>query len=176
MVDQNDSPEQEPLISRAPTPQDLSDLCKILNESQTRYIVVGGLAIRGAGYLRETMDVDFVIDPSVENVAKVYKALETLPDQAVLELEPHEVAEYTVVRIGDEITIDLMASAGGYDYEAVSEGQIIREVNGVSIPFASPKMLYKMKELTHREKDRGDLQFLRENYAEEIFGDQADPA
>jgi hypothetical protein len=27
-----------------------------------------------------------------------------------------------------------------------------------------------MKEKTHREKDRADLQFLRENHAEEIFG------
>jgi len=120
------------------------------------------------------MDVDFVVDPAEENIVKVYQALETLPDQAVLGLEPHEVAEYTVVRVNDEITANLMASAGGYEYEAVSEGQIIREINGVPIPFASPKMLYKMKELTYREKDRGDLQFLRENYAEEIFGDESD--
>ncbi len=176
MVDQSDSPEEEPLVSRQPSPRDLSDLCRILNGSNARYIVVGGFAIRGAGYLRETMDVDFVVDPSVENVAKVYKALESLPDKAVLELEPHEVAKYTVVRVGDEITVDLMASAGGYDYEAVSEGQIIREINGVPIPFASPKMLYKMKELTYREKDRGDLQFLRENYAEEIFGYPENPS
>ena len=27
-----------------------------------------------------------------------------------------------------------------------------------------------MKEKTYREKDRADFQFLRENYAEEIFG------
>jgi len=32
------------------------------------------------------------------------------------------------------------------------------------------RLLYRMKEKTHREKDRADLQFLRENYAEEIFG------
>ena len=43
-------------------------------------------------------------------------------------------------------------------------------VDGIPIPFASPRLLYRMKEKTHREKDRADLQFLRENYAEEIFG------
>ena len=68
---------------------------------------------------------------------------------------------------------DPLRTADGLQ-RALTEGQIIREVNGVPIPFASPKMLYKMKELTHREKDRGDLQFLRENYAEEIFGDESD--
>lgn len=175
MDQENDAPQQG-LEPRAPTLDDLSNICGILNDLGASYIVIGGWSVIGLGYPRATMDVDFVIDPSVENVAKVYKALETLPDKAVLELEPHEVAEYTVVRVGDEITVDLMASAGGYDYEAVSEGQIIREINGVPIPFASPKMLYKMKELTYREKDRGDLQFLRENYAAEIFGDPENPS
>lgn len=168
MVDEGNSSEEEPLVSRAPRAEDLSMICRRLNELGAKYIVVGGLAIRGAGYLRETGDMDFVVKPSEENVTKVYQALECLPDKAVLELEPHEVAEYTVVRVGDEITVDLMASAGGYSYEEVSSDQIIREVDGVPIPFASPRMLYKMKELTYREKDRGDLLFLRENYADEI--------
>ena len=172
-MDQENDPAEEILEPRAPTLDDLSNICGTLNDLGATYIVIGGWSVIGLGYPRTTMDLDFVIDPSIDNVTKVYKALESLPDKAVLELEPHEVAEYTVVRVGDEITVDLMASAGGYDYEAVSEGQIIREINGVPIPFASPKMLYKMKELTYREKDRGDLQFLRENYAEEIFGDQS---
>lgn len=33
---------------------------------------------------------------------------------------------------------------------------ICRDLNEVPIPFASPKMLYKMKKRTHREKDRAD--------------------
>jgi len=125
--------------------------------------------------LRETKDVNFVIGSSVKNVAKLFKTLETLPDQAVLGLELHEVAQYTVLRVGDEITFDLMASAGGSDDEAVSEGQIIDKINGAPIPSTSPKMLYKSKELTHRDEDRGDFQLLHENYAEGIFGHQADP-
>jgi len=35
-------------------------------------------------------------------------------------------------------------------------------VQGVSIPFASPLLLWRMKCHTHREKDRGDLFFLRQ--------------
>jgi hypothetical protein len=33
---------------------------------------------------------------------------------------------------------------------------IYRDLDEVPIPFASPKMLYKMKKRTHREKDRAD--------------------
>ena len=34
-----------------------------------------------------------------------------------------------------------------------------------------PRLIYRTKAKTHREKDRADLQSLRENYAEESFGD-----
>lgn len=159
---------EEELTSRAPSAEDLVALCRHLNAAETKYIVVGGFAIRGAGYGRDTMDLDFIIATDLENEAKVYKALESLPDKAVLELEPGEVSKYTVVRVGDEICVDLMASASGIAYEEACQDQIIRVIDGVPIPFASPRLLYRMKKDTHREKDRGDLLFLREHYAEEI--------
>ena len=167
-MDAEDHQGEEELTSRSPSVEDLVALCRHLNASGTRYIVVGGFAIRGAGYGRETMNLDLVIATDLENEAKVYKALESLPDKAVLALEPGAVSKYTVVRVGDEICVDLMASASGIAYEEASQDQIIREIDGVPIPFASPRLLYRMKENTHREKDRADLLFLRENYAEEI--------
>ncbi len=158
------------LVSRTPSVEDLVDLCRHLNTLGANYLVIGGFAIRGAGYTRETHDVDFLMATDLENEAKVYSALATLPDKAVLELEPGEVSKYTVVRVGDEITVDLMASASGIDYEEAKKDIIIREIAGVPIPFASPRLLYRMKENTHREKDRADLLFLRTHYADEIFG------
>lgn len=35
------------------------------------------------------------------------------------------------------------------------------ELDGVAIPFASPELLWRMKCRANREKDRGDIQFLR---------------
>jgi len=159
---------EEGLSSRMPLQNDLVALATILNEAGARYIVIGGFAVITSGFPRSTMDLDLIIATDLENEAKVYKALESLPDKAVLELEPGEVSKYTVVRVGDEICVDLMASASGIDYEEASQDQIIREIDGVPIPFASPRLLYRMKKNTHREKDRADLLFLRENYAEEI--------
>jgi hypothetical protein len=157
--------------SRPPSVEDLVRLCAELNEKGARYVVVGGFAIRGAGYIRETMDVDLLIDTSLENEALVYQALEILPDQAVKELLPGEVSQYSVVRVGDEICVDLMASACGIDYAEAIKDSIIRTVDGVPIPFASPRLLWRMKEKTHREKDAPDLLFLRQQYGHEIFGD-----
>ncbi len=171
-MDEGIDPTEEELTSRMPLQKDLVALATVLNEMDARYIVIGGFAIITSGFARSTMDLDLVIATDLENEGKVYKALESLPDKAVLELEPGEVSKYTVVRVGDEICVDLMASASGIGYEEASKDQVIRVIDGVSIPFASPRLLYRMKEKTHREKDQGDLLFLREHYAEEIFGRQ----
>ena len=154
--------------SRQPSVEDLLELCRELNRQGAKYLIVGGFAIRGAGYIRETGDLDVIIDTSPENEARVFHSLEILPDKAVLHLQPGEVEKYTVVRVADEIVVDLMKSASGIDYAEASKDVVIREVQGVPIPFASPRMLWRMKKNTHREKDRADLAFLRQQYPEVV--------
>jgi hypothetical protein len=77
------------------------------------------------------------------------------------ELQPGELQQYTVIRVADEILVDLMTTAGGIDYAAAAEDVVVHDVDGVPIPFASPSLLWRMKVVTHREKDAGDLVFLR---------------
>jgi hypothetical protein len=83
-----------------------------------------------------------------------------LPDGAAKELRPGEVAEYVVIRVCDEITVDLMSKACGHDYESAKESISPVVVDGVTIPFASPVLLWKTKQ-TFREKDQIDKIFLR---------------
>ena len=168
MDDQNAGPEQsaENLISRPPTQADLVALCRELNQRGAKYVVVGGLAIIAAGLPRVTTDVDLMVAADLENEAKVFSALSTLPDNAVRELQPGELQQYNVIRVGDEILVDLMRSAGGVDYAEAAKHVVVREVDGVLIPFASPQLLWRMKAVTHRAKDAGDLVFLRHWFAE----------
>lgn len=159
-------PQEGELVSRAPTEEDLVDMCRLLNDAGARYMIVGGFAIMYAGYGRTTGDVDLLFDTELANEAKVYRCLESLPDKAVLQLQPGEVGKYVVVRVADEIVVDLMKSASGIDYEEASKDVVIRTVQGVPIPFASPRLLWRMKKNTHREKDAADLLFLRQQYPE----------
>jgi hypothetical protein len=76
------------------------------------------------------------------------------------------VEKYTVIRVADEITVDLMKSASGIDYAEASKDIVMRRVQDVDIPFASPRLLYRMKKNTYREKDQPDLLFLRQQYPE----------
>ena len=161
----DDHPAEE-LESREPTVEDLRDLCRELNQRGAKYLVIGGFAMRAANYNRTTMDVDLMVAADLENEAKVFSALATLPDNAVRELQPGELQKHNIVRVGDEILVDLLRSAGGINYAEAAKDVVVREVDGVPIPFASPRLLWRMKVVTHREKDTDDLLFLREWFAE----------
>ena len=157
----------EELVSREPSVEDVVQICRELNARGARYIVVGGFAIRQAGYSRTTMDIDLLIDPELGNETKVFDALATLPDGAVKELDAGDVERFTVVRVSDEVMVDLMATASGISYEEAKGHIHVRELDGVEIPFANPDLLWRMKIRSMRPKDQGDLYFLRELFAAE---------
>jgi len=168
MDDQNARSQRPPenLISRPPTQADLVNLCRQLNQRGAKYIVIGGFAIIAAGLPRMTVDIDLLVAVDLENEARVFSALSTLPDNAVRELQPGELQQYNVIRVGDEILVDLMRSAGGIDYAQAASDIVMRELGGVPVPFASPRLLWRMKAITHRAKDAGDLVFLRQWFHE----------
>ena len=127
---------------------------------------MAALTVHAADYTRRTMDVDLIVAADAENEAKVFAALSTLPDKAVRELQPGELQQNNVIRVADEIVVDLMRTAGGIDYAEAAKDVVVREVDGVPIPFASPRLLWRMKAVTHREKDASDLVFLRQRFTE----------
>jgi hypothetical protein len=154
-----------PNPGRIPKEDDLVALCRALNEQAARYLIVGGFAIIHHGYLRATEDIDLLLDGDLENQARVKKALETLPDKAILELGDDDIRDYTVVRVSDEILVDLMIAACGIDYAEASKSIETAEIHGVPIPFASIHLLLRMKQTT-REKDAEDRVFLHRKIAE----------
>ena len=121
--------------------EDLRDLCRELNQRGAKYVVVGGFAIRAASYIRSTMDVDLIVAADAENEARVFAALATLPGHAARELQPGELQQYNVIRVADEILVDLTRSAGGIDYAEAAKDVVVHDVDGVPIPFASPRLL-----------------------------------
>ncbi len=147
--------------SRAPELKDLVSLCKNLNDSGANYILIGGFAVILHGFTRGTADIDLLVDASEGNVKKIKQALSKLPDNAVSEIEENEMQKYTVVRIADEIVVDLMAKAGEFDYSKASAFIEIRHLEGVKIPLASKQLLIKMKEATVRPSDKMDVDYLK---------------
>ena len=129
--------------------------------------MIGGFAVMLHGFVRTTKDVDLLVDPSIENMVKVKRALGVLPDNAAALVEDDDVQRYTVVRVADEIVVDLLGAACGIDYDAATrDGVDLLEIEGVAIPVATKETLIKMKS-TVRESDATDVRYLRLRLAEE---------
>lgn len=158
MDSENDDSILEP---RTPRVSDLVSLCRELNKHRARYIVVGGMAVIQWGFTRATEDVDLLVEISQENQKKVIEALRSLPDKAANDIRPTDLEEYQVIRVADEYIVDLMAAACGISYDEAIGSVTVVDIDGVKIPFASPELLWRMKQ-TMREKDNLDLTFLRE--------------
>jgi hypothetical protein len=141
--------------------KDLVGLCRELNRSGAKYIVIGGMAIIQAGFVRATEDIDLLISPEPDNQERVKAALLSLPDKAVRDVRPDDLQRYTVVRIADEFVVDLMLSAGGLTYDQALPLTRNEQIDGVTIPFASAQLLWALKQ-TGREKDSLDLLFLKD--------------
>ena len=153
--------EAEGGLTRAPNQSDLIKIARELNRLGVAYVVVGGFAINRLGFVRATDDLDLLIARDKANQALVKKALEILPDKAARELEKDDLAEWVVVRINDDITVDLMTAACGVTYEDAREGIELVEMDGISIPFAGAELMLKMKQ-SWRNKDAEDRAFLQQ--------------
>lgn len=156
MVDPNDGAPPE---SRPPQLADLLSLCRSLNREAVRYVVVGGMAMIQAGFVRATEDIDLLVDADRTNLDRLRTALLDLPDQAVREMGEDDLDRYVVVRVADEFVVDLLKAACGVEYEEASALIEEVEIEGVRIPFASPELLWRTKQ-TVRSKDELDRLFL----------------
>lgn len=72
-----------------------------------------------------------------------------------------DIAQWVVVRVNDDITIDLMTEACGVRFEDTAGGIEIEIIDGVPIPFAGAELMLRMKQ-SPREKDAADRSFLQQ--------------
>ncbi|MDQ7825924.1 MAG: hypothetical protein RDV48_24185 [Candidatus Eremiobacteraeota bacterium] len=151
----------EESYARPPTIEDLVTVCRSLNEEKAQYAIIGGMALNHYGFVRGTHDIDLLVESSPENMERVIKAPGRLPDGAALEIDPEDITSYSVIRINDVITVDLLGKACNVTYEDAADSLDIDAALGVPIPFASVSILLRTKDTT-READRRDRAFLED--------------
>lgn len=145
--------------ARAPEPDDVARICRALNHAGARYLVIGGFAVMAHGAGRFTKDIDLLVDDSPANVGLVKRGLAVLADNAASEVAEDDVQNHVVVRVADEVVVDLMGRACGLSYADASRDAESIERDGVVIPVPSPATLIRMKD-TPRPQDAIDRAFL----------------
>ena len=87
-------------------------VCLLLNKHGARYLIVGGQACILHGLVRTTEDVDILVEESQENYVRIIAALAEMEDHAAAELKPRDIEENVVVKVADEIEVDIVERHG----------------------------------------------------------------
>jgi hypothetical protein len=145
-----------PMSEEAP----LLRVCSLLNRYYAKYLIVGARACWLHGYVRATADVDILIPEDLENHARVIAALSELEDRAAAELTPHDFVENIVIKIADEVEVDVSTRAWTVSYADAIVTALKITIEGVEVPYVDLQTLIRSKS-TQREQDKVDIQRLR---------------
>lgn len=137
----------------------LATVCRLLNEAEVTYVVVGGFALAYHGVVRATKDVDILIEPTVDNARRALQALEGLSWGVSRELDPADVAANPITVIGDDPRVDLLTLAWSVRYADAAPTAERVQIEGVQVPFVDIETLIRSKQ-TDRFQDRADVENL----------------
>jgi len=150
---------------RPPTIDDIRRICRALDEAGAHYVLIGGFAVILHGGLRTTKDIDLLVDPEPANVERLKRALSVLEDDAARDIEAGDLQRYTVVRVADEVLVDLLAAACGVTWSEARTSALRMDLDGTPVILADVETLIRTK-MTVRPSDAADrawLESLRED-------------
>lgn len=132
------------------------------------FAVVGGLAVIFNGYPRLTLDADILVDPGPENLRKLLACLAGWGEGWARELKPEDfIYEQGAIRVMEEFDLDIFTRLRGRSLDDFRPRLRHLETGGVRIPYLSPEDLIFLKQDSWRDKDKLDVQALREIIARE---------
>jgi hypothetical protein len=154
----------------------ITAIFRCLHEARVRYIVVGGLAVIEHGFLRQTKDVDLVIELDPENIERGLIALERLGYLPRVPVTPRQFADPAVREkwraekhmlvlnlFSDahlETPVDVFA-AHPFDFEQEFRDAVFETVDQIPVRFVSLPTLLKLKAEAGRPHDLIDIEQLR---------------
>jgi len=150
-----DTEQSSTLVTRMAPTAPLLRVCQLLNMAGAKYFVCGAQACILHGLVRTTEDVDILVEPTEENCQRVINGLSKLSDGAAGELTPKDILENLVVKVADEVEVDISTHAWRVTYSDAAGTAREAVVEGVRIPFLSLDWLIASKE-TYRDQDASD--------------------
>lgn len=149
----------------------LKNLAQILNESPTKWALIGALAVSAHTEPRTTRDIDVavVLNDKFNQDALIKLLLarnftgETVLMHA-LPTHPLGIRLMAPSQFGTPVAVDLLFSSSGIESEIIADARSIEVFPGIALPVASVGHLIAMKVLAQNDderlKDRVDLHHL----------------
>ncbi len=142
---------------------DFKDLLRNFNDSQVKYLVVGGYAVIKYAEPRYTKDIDLWISADKDNAAAVYKALRAFGAPLTGLTEDDFAHEGYFYQLGvAPLRVDILMSIPGLEFEPAWGRRVMVDFDGLMIPFISKQDLIISKTASGRPQDLIDAELLRE--------------
>ena len=137
---------------------DMHELLRLLLQQDVKFALCGGFAVSYHGFIRTTMDLDLLIQPSAENAARTMRAL------AAFGFGEAGIPESSFTRRGTAVTlgvqpnqIDLLTSISSEPEGEIFADLLVAELWGMRIPVVSRRALLRANLEANRPKDRIDF-------------------
>lgn len=148
--------------------QDYKDILSCLKEEEVEFIVVGAFALAAHGLPRATGDIDIWIRNSKANAEKVIRSLVKFgAPVSALTIEDLTSSDM-IIQIGVEpCRIDLITGVDGLEFDEAWKNRLHISVDNIGFYILSMQDLLKNKVAAGREKDFGDIAWLKKKIADD---------
>ena len=142
-------------------PLDFKEFLKLLKDKEVKYLLIGGYAVGYHGYPRATGDLGVWVAIQPDNAARLVAVLREFGfDYPELSVELF-LQEKSIVQMGvAPISIEVLTSISGVNFDECYAARVIDEVAGVEVSIISLQDLRANKKASGRHKDLNDLEHL----------------
>lgn len=132
---------------------------RALNESDIKYVLIGGLASIVYGVPRTTVDIDIAIEPTEKNIKKVIKTLSHIGLTPEIS-EPIEILGVGGTTFENELEIDVLTDVPNIAFSELWEKRKIIVYKKVKLPVISLELHIALLRKIGRKKDLEDVKYL----------------
>ena len=140
---------------------DFTDLLKLFNDNNVRYLVIGGYAVIQYAEPRFTKDLDLWISTDTNNAAAIYAALKIFgaPLTGLTEADFSDEGYFYQMGI-PPVRVDILMGIPGADFEKAWLNKNEVDFDGLVVQFISKQDLIESKKASGRPQDLIDANLL----------------
>jgi predicted nucleotidyltransferase len=136
------------------------EMARLFEHHGVKAMLIGAYAVAAFGHVRNTKDIDFWVEASPENAARVLAALTDFGAVGTFSLEKLSREDNIVHLSGDGWAIDILTGVRWPKFAACYERAISTPLSGVILKVVSLEDLIVMKKYAGRPQDLADVAML----------------
>jgi hypothetical protein len=141
--------------------KDYEELLRLFNKNKVRYCIVGAYALAFYARPRYTKDMDILVEPAIENAARIIRSLQEFGFKSSALTEKDFSQQNRIIQLGYEpLRVDILTSIEGCSFKEVWRNKITFRYGRQKAFFIGIGELIKNKKSSNRKQDKVDLDIL----------------